>query len=175
MELPVSTIISILCLVLPFANETAIVLTKSGLPVFHNLYSSCFDETIMGDLQISADMKKKICRKNDYRNKIIIDLIAYLGIMLFIGKNTLIYGYATGVATGMVLIFCSIMLPNMFLGLAIHKITKFFHIHNPYLFILVGLFLIFLLIILTSILEYITQNLTKSIKIDPLTEKHTLS
>lgn len=85
------------------------------------------------------------------------------------------YGYVTGVATGMVLIFCSIMLPNIFLGAAIHKITKIFNIHNPYVFILVGISLIIGLIILTKILEAETQLLTKSIKIDPIAEKHTLS
>jgi hypothetical protein len=170
-----ATIISILCVVLPFANETAIVLTKSGLPLFHGLYSSCFDETILGDISVTRELKKKICRKKDYRNKIIIDLIAYLGIILFIGKNTLLYGYVTGVATGMVLIFCSIMLPNLFLGAAIHKITKFLNIHNPYVFIFVGISLIIGLIILTKILEAETQALTKSIKIDPIAEKHTES
>ena len=85
------------------------------------------------------------------------------------------YGYATGVATGMVLIFCSIMIPNLFLGGAIHKITKLFKIKNPYIFIAVGITLIIGLIILTTILERITQNLTKSIKIDPINEKHTKS
>jgi hypothetical protein len=175
MEIPTSTIIHFLSLVLPFANEIAIILTKSGLPAFHNLYSSCFDETIMGDLQISKDMKKKICRNRDYRNKIIIDLIAYLGITLFIGKNTLLYGYATGVATSMVLIFCTVILPNKFLGLALHKITKWFHIDNPYLFILIGFLLIFILIGVTVFFEIIAQKLTKNIKIDPLAEEHTLS
>ena len=170
-----SNIISVLCVVLPFANETSIVLTKSGLPLFKNFYSSCFDDTILGDLKVPNEIKQKYCTKKDYRNKIIIDLIAYLGIILFIGKNTLMYGYATGVATGMVLIFCSIMIPNLFLGGAIHKITKLFKIKNPYIFIAVGITLIIGLIILTTILERITQNLTKSIKIDPINEKHTKS
>ena len=170
-----SNIISVLCVVLPFANEISIILTKSGLPLFQNLYSSCFDDTILGDLKVPNEIKKKYCTKKDYRNKIIIDLIAYLGIILFIGKNTLVYGYATGVATGMVLIFCSVMLPNMFLGTAIHKITKLFKIRNSYLFIAIGVTLVIALIILTTLLEKITQNLTKSIKIDPINEKHTKS
>lgn len=170
-----STLISILCVLLPFSNETAIVLTSSGLPLFHQLYSHCLEESVLGDINVPIEVKKKICRKKDYRNKIIIDLIAYLGIILFIGKNTLMYGYVTGVATGMVLIFCSIMLPNMFLGKAIHKVTQMFHIRNPYLFILVGVTLISALILLTVLLEAVTQNITKSIKIDPIAEKHTLS
>ena len=170
-----STIISVLCIVLPFANETAIVLTKSGLPIFRDLYSSCFDETILGDIKISRTLFKKVCRKKDYRNKIIIDLIAYLGIILFIGKNTLQYGYATGVATGMVLIFCSIMLPSLFLGMAIHKTSEFFKTRSPYGFIMIGSLYIIALIFLTRFLETKTQNLTKSIKIDPLQERHTKS
>lgn len=170
-----STIISILCVVLPFANGIAIVLTESGLPLFHTLYTSCFDETIMGNSPICNDMKKKICRTHDYRNKIIIDSIVYLGIILCICKNTLLYGYATAVARGMVLIFYSVMLQNMFLGLATHKITKFFHIRNPYLFILVGMGLVVLLIGLNVYFEIIAQDLTKNIKFDPLVEEHTFS
>jgi len=175
MEISISTLISILCVVLPFSNEIAIVLTSSGLPLFKQLYSNCLEESILGDTNVPIELKKKVCRKKDYRNKIIIDLIAYLGIILFIGKNTLMYGYVTGVATGMVLIFCSIMLPNMFLGKAIHKVTQKLRIHNSYLFIIVGASLILALILLTVVLEAITQNLTKSIKIDPIAEKHTLS
>jgi hypothetical protein len=171
----VSTLISILCVVLPFANEIAIVLTSSGIPAFNQLYSNCLEETVLGDTNVPIELKKKVCRKKDYRNKIIIDLIAYLGIILFIGKNTLMYGYVTGVATGMVLIFCSIILPNMFLGKAIHKVTHKLHIRNPYLFIMVGVTLILALMLLTVLLEAITQNMTKSIKIDPIAEKHTLS
>lgn len=67
------------------------------------------------------------------------------------------------------------MLPNMFLGNAIHKITKMFHIRNPYSFIAIGITLIIALILLTVLLESITQNITKSIKIDPTAEKHTLA
>jgi hypothetical protein len=92
---------------------------------------------------------------------------------LFIGKNTLHYGYVTGVVNGMVLIFCSIMLPNMFLGSTINKIIKFFNIHNPYFYIFIGISLIICLIIFTATLERITQQLTKSLKIDPLIEKCT--
>jgi len=169
-----ASIISLLSIVLPFANETAIVLTKSGLPAFRGLYTSCFDETILGDITVPHKLKTKICRRRDYRNKIIIDLIAYFGIMLFIGKNTLMYGYATGVASGMVLIFCSIMLPNMFLSTAIHKVAHIFHTRNPYLYIFVGIVLIAALICLTNFLEYEVQQLTKGIKIDPLAEKYTL-
>jgi len=163
-----STIISILCGVLPFANGVAIVLTESGIPAFRTLYASCVDETIMGNLPICNYMKKKICRTYDYRNNFLIDFIVYLGIILCICKNTLKYGYATAVARGMVLIVYSVMLPNMFLSLATHKISNFFRIHNPYLFILVGMALIVLLIGLNVYSENIAQKLTRNIKIDPL-------
>ena len=36
----ISNIIDKLSIILPFANETAIVLTHSKLPLFHGLYSS---------------------------------------------------------------------------------------------------------------------------------------
>ena len=121
------------------------------------------------------NLKKKICTKKDYINKIVIDLIAYFGIMLFIGKNTLHYGYVTGVVNGMVLIFCSIMLPNMFLGRTINKIIKICNIHNPYFYIFIGVSLIICLILLTATLERITQKLMKSFKIDFVTEKCTKS
>jgi len=168
-----STIIRILGTVLPFANETAIVLTSSKLPMFDNFYSSCFDETILGDLTVPKELQKKVCKPGDYYRKIAVDLVAYFGIILFIGKNTLLYGYATGVATGMVLIFCSIMLPSLFLGKSIHWVTNFLKIKHPYLYIVVGIFLIVMLIVLTHVLESITQNITKSIKIDPVSEKNT--
>ena len=171
----ISNIIHILSLILPFANETAIVLTHSGLPLFRGLYTSCFDETILGNIIVPNNLRKKICSTRDYINKVIIDLIAYTGIILFIGKNTLLYGYVTGVVNGMVLIFCSIMLPNMFLGSTISKIIKICNIHNPYFHIFVGITLIILLIILTSILEKITQELFKSVKIVPIQEKCTES
>jgi hypothetical protein len=169
-----SRIISLLSIILPFANETAIILTKSGLPAFRGLYRSCLHETILGELTVTSELKKKICRHSDYRNKIIIDLIAYFGIMLFISKNTLMYGYATGVACGVVLLFCSIMLPNMFLSTAIHKVVHIFRIRSPYLYIFVGVVLIAGLVGLTNLLEYEAQKLTKGIKIDPLSEKYTL-
>ena len=171
----ISKIIDILSVVLPFANETAIVLTHSKLPIFHRLYTNCFSETILGNIEITNNLRPTICTRQDYINKIIIDLIAYFGIILFIGKNTLLYGYVTGVATGMVLIFCSIILPNMFLDITLKKIIKLCNIHNPYFHIFIGIFLIICLILFTYTLEKITQSLTKKFKIDPIAEKHTKS
>jgi hypothetical protein len=135
----------------------------------------CIDEDLVKGVRISNELKTKLCQKFEYRHKIIIDLIAYLGIMLFICKNTLQYGYVTGVACGLVIIFCSIMLPGLFLGKSIRYITTSLNIKNPFLFIMVGIALIICLIIFTNVLELITQKVTKSIKIDSETEKCTKS
>jgi hypothetical protein len=167
-------IIHYLSLLLPFANETAIVLTHSKLPIFKGLYELCIDDILLDGMN-KKGFHDKVCNSNNYYNKMIIDLLAYFGIILFIGKNTLHYGYATGVATGMVLIFCSIMLPNMFLGITIEKIVKMLHVTNPYAYIAIGILLIIALIVITNFLETITQNLTKTIKIDPESEKGTKS
>lgn len=167
-----SQLIQYVSIILPFINETAILLTNSKLPMFSKLYRTCIPHDIVYDIRNEAILAK-VCSRRDFRNKIIIDLLAYLGIMLFIGKNTIQYGYATGVANGMVLIFCSIILPNLFLGMAIHKTTHFLKITSPLFYVLVGLVLIGLLIVFTAFMESIVQQITKSIKIDPETEKNT--
>ena len=162
-------IIHYLSIILPFANETAIVLTHSKLPIFSELYRLCIDDALLKGFKVVKGLNEKVCTKQDHINKILIDLLAYFGIMLFIGKNTIQFGYITGVTTGLVLIFCSIMLPNMFLGMSIGKITNFFNIKNSYLFILIGISLIIGLMYFTTVMESITQNLTKGIKkIDPV-------
>jgi hypothetical protein len=161
-----SLLVQILCIVLPFANEIAIILTRSGLPPFKNLYSSCFDETILGDLKVPWHIKKKYCTGRDYRNKIIIDLIAYLGIILFIGKNTLSHGLVAGVANGMVLIFCSIMLPSLFMGSAIHHIMSALHTRHAGTLLGVGLSLVVCLMVLTTVLETLTQNIVERLGFD---------
>jgi len=163
-----------LSLILPFINEISIVLTHSKLPVFSKLYRTCIPHDIVSDIRYKSVLDK-VCSRKDFRNKIIIDLVAYLGIILFIGKNTIEYGYVTGVANGMTLIFCSVILPNLFLGMAIHETTEFLKIKSPYLYILVGILMIVLLMIFTAFMESIVQNLTKSIKIDPVAEKNTKS
>ena len=169
-----SQTIHYLSVILPFINETAIVLTHSKLPLFSKLYRTCIPHDIVYDIR-NESILAKVCSKSDFRNRILIDLLAYLGIILFIGKNTLEYGYVTGVANGMVLIFCSIVLPNLFLGMTIHKTTQLLNIKSPYLYILVGIALIVLLMLFTVVMESVVQKLTKSIKIDPVAEKNTKS
>lgn len=170
-----TNIIHYLSIILPFSNETAIVFTESGYPQFKNLYKSCFDSSLLGkhEPQLKRMLKDKLCTKRDYIHKILIDLLAYLGIMLLIGKNTLQYGYATGVVSGIVIIFYSIILPNMFLGFVTHKIMDLLHFHTPSAHIIVGLFLIALLIYITQLTESFVQKYTKNIKFDPEAEKNT--
>ena len=115
-----------------------------------------------------------VCTNEDYVHRVIIDLLVYFGLMLFIGKNTLLYGYATGVVTGLVLMFFSMILPNLFLGPTIHAISGLLNIHNPYAYILIGIALIIGLVVLTNVAESLTQNAMKSVKVDPDTEKHTI-
>lgn len=146
-----SPIIHVLSIVLPFANEIAIVLTHSNLPLFSKLYRHCFQ---------SGVHKSKICTRQDYINKIVIDLIAFLGIILFICKNAINYGYLTGVATGMVLIFCSIIFPSLFLGFITEYATKSLGIKSPYLYIFVGIGIIIGLMFATDFLESIVQKIT---------------
>jgi hypothetical protein len=161
-------------IVLPFANDTAIVLTNSKLPLFSTLYRTCVESTMMEGHKCSH-IASIVCTHQDYINRVIIDLIVYFGLMLYIGKNTLTYGYATGVATGMVLMFFSIIVPNLFMGPSIHSITRFLHINNPYLYILVGIAFIVGLVLLTNLAESATQRVMKAIKVDPEREKHTLT
>ena len=173
----ISNIIHILSIVLPFSNETAIVLTESGYSQFKDFYKVCFDKSLLGknSSKLQNKLKDKICTKKDYIHKILIDLLAYLGIILNIGKNTITYGYATGVVTGLLLIFYSIILPNMFLGFTTHKIMDLLKLHTPLTHVVVGITLIILLILITHYSETLVQNLMKKIKIDPDTEKNTQS
>ena len=167
----ISNVIHILSIILPFSNETAIVFTESGYPQFKNLYKSCFDSSLLGkhEPKLKRMLKDKLCTKRDYVHKILIDLLAYLGIILNIGKNTINYGYATGVVTGLLLIFYSIILPNMFLGFTTHKIMDMLKLHTPLAHVAVGVTLITLLIFLDRLSETVVQNLMKKIKnaLDP--------
>jgi hypothetical protein len=170
-----ANIIHYLSIILPFSNEMAIILTESGYPQFRHLYKSCFDKSLLGkhENKLKNILRDKLCTNQDYIHKILIDLVAYLGIMLNIGKNTIHYGYATGVVSGLVLIFYSIILPNMFLGFTTHAIMNTIHIHTPAAHIIIGLMLITFLIYVTYITEEFVQNRMKNIKFDPETEKNT--
>ena len=156
-------IIHFLSIVLPFANIIGIVLTESKIPMFKHLYRSCVS---------SSTVNKMSCTLRDDMNKIIIDLISYLGIILFISKNTIHYGYVTGVATGIVLMFWSTMFPNLFLGKIIHFFVHRLATKNPYVYISIGILCIIALMLITNECESITQDKTKGIKIDLGLKKH---
>jgi hypothetical protein len=146
-------IIHILSIVLPFSNETAIILTESK--ILKRFYVSTCDHPT------TLEMTRKIA----------IDIVAYLGIMLFIGKNTLLYGYFTGIVTGLVMIFTSIILPDLFLETSIAVLARHLRWKTSYGIIIIGLSLIAALMVLTNYLEAKIQPLTKNIKIDPTNEK----
>jgi hypothetical protein len=166
----VNTLITTLSFFLPLVHEAAIVLTHSKLPLFDGLYRSCLEDSLLEYGKRDA-VRQHICSTQDYVKKLAIDLIAYFGLMLFIGKNTIRHGYVTGVATGLVLIFVANILPNMFLGISIERITHAIGTSNPYVYIAVGLLLIGILIFVLSVLERLTQELTKGIYIDPDDER----
>ena len=172
MSFSAGNIIHYIALLLPFANEVGIVLTESKLPLFHGMYRECINAELLESNKIKLFLKHKhiICDFKDDKIKMFIDTLAYLGIMLFICKNTLQYGYVTGVCGGVVMIVCSMMLTNMYLGKIVKYFTKMFKVENPYLFIFIGMLVVAGFVILTDILERITQQLTKNIYIDPLAE-----
>jgi len=170
--IPVHELITYLSFFLPLVHEVAITLTHSKLPLFAGLYRSCLEDSFL-EYGKGSVAKHHLCTNQDYLQKLAIDLIAYFGLMLFIGKNTLRHGYVTGVATGLVLIFVANILPNMFLGIAIERIVHMIGLtNNPYVYILIGLGLIALLIVALGVLEKWTQELTKGIRIDPVDEQN---
>jgi hypothetical protein len=158
------TLIHWLSITIPFANEIAIVLTNSKLAPFKTLYPTCVN---------TLNIKNIKCTTQYNINKIIIDLISYLGIVLFIGKNTLHYGYMTGVSTGMVVIFWSEIIPTKFLGKITNTIMKMLCTNNSYMYILIGFIVILLLMGINAVCETMVQNITKKIKIDEESEKNT--
>ena len=168
----INEIIDILSLILPFSIQVAIVLTQSKIKIFKNFYRSCVEKQDVYGVE-SNGINKIICTDSDFSHKIIIDYIAYLGIILFSGKNTLRYGYATGISTGLVHLFCSITLPQLYLGLAIERFSKLLNVKSHYFYILIGILLIIALIVLAGILERVAQGLTKEIKIVPPQYNHT--
>jgi len=101
----------------------------------------------------------------------VIDLIAYLGIMLFIGKNTLQFGYATGVTNGLLLIFLSIIIPNLYLHHSINIVQKYLRVTNMYMKAMIGMGLIVVLMLITNFLEGKVQAVTSGITIDPVNER----
>jgi hypothetical protein len=165
------TIIFFASILLPFINETAIVLTKSKLPIFHNLYKSCIPDEIIEVLpELCKKNKDVMCSPYDTFRRLFIDAIAYLGIILNIGRSTLKYGYVTGVVNGFVLIICSIVFPNLYLGEIIQNIKQILHIEKPIMSILVGVICIIILIFVTKFLQDLSSQLFHHYRIDKINE-----
>ncbi len=158
-------------ILLPFINETAIVLTKSKLPMFHNFYKSCIPDEVVDFLPESCKKNKDIiCSPYDTFRRLFIDAIAYLGIILNIGRSTIKYGYVTGVVNGFVLIICSIVFPNLYLGHIIHKLKQFLHIDSSVMSILIGLVCIIILIFATKFLQDLSTEMFQHYRIDKINE-----
>ena len=86
------------------------------------------------------------CSNSDTFRRLFIDALAYLGIILNIGRNTIKHGYVTGVVNGFVLVVCSIVFPNLYLSKIIKTLKHIFHVNNPIMNIIIGLICIIILI-----------------------------
>lgn len=164
-----ANIIHYLSLILPFAHEIAVIPKESKLPFFSG-FRECID-TKLDTIQQKKLLQKKMCTSTDKTIEIVIDLIAYIGILLLVSKNTLHYGYVTGVATGVVMFFCSVTLVRMYLGKIVSFINDFIGVKNPYILLIISMLVVLMYIVVAGILEMITQKLTKSITIEPEAEK----
>jgi hypothetical protein len=171
------SIIHVLSIVLPFINEIANILTSSGLSIFKNLYKQCIDPYLLDSVLIDMISNKKLCRGRDVFSKIMFDLLSLLGIILMIGKNSIKYGYLTGIATGLVIIFLGFITPNLILHRSIHAIMHFFKFKSPYMSIIIGFTITGMLMLLSLIIEDTITEATQTFIIDPelevKKEKHT--
>jgi len=165
-----ANIIHYASLILPFAHEIAVIPKESKFPLFAGFYRDCIDADIIQQKNI---FKNKICTIKDKTTEMIIDLLAYIGILLLVSKNTLYYGYVTGISTGLVMLFCSVTLARMYLGKIVSFINDFIGFKNPYILLIISIFVVCMYIALASILETLAQKLTKNITIDPEAEKNT--
>jgi type II secretory pathway component PulF len=71
------------------------------------------------------------------------------------------------------MLFCSVTLAHMYLGQIVSTIDNFLGFKNPYILLIISIFVVFIYITLARMLEAMTQKLTKSITIDPEAEKYT--
>jgi len=165
-----ANIIHYASLVLPFAHEIAMIPKKSNLPLFAGFYRDCIEADSIQEKKL---FKNKTCTIKDRTTEIIIDFIAYTGILLLVSRNALTYGYVTGVTTGLVMLFCSVTLARMYLGQIVSTINDFLGFKNPYILLIVSIFVVCMYITLARILEMLAEKLTKSITIDPEAEKYT--
>ena len=159
-------------ILLPFINETAIVLTNSEIFLFNNLYKECIPDKIFKSLSIKDKQNMNIynCSLYDTIRKISIDSLAYLGIILNIGRSTIKYGYITGVVNGFVIIICSIIFPNLYLGYIIDKLKTILNIKTSFMSIIIGLICIIILIFITKFFQDVSTKLFQNYRIDYINE-----
>jgi hypothetical protein len=158
-------------IILPFINETAIILTKSGYSAFQNLYKVCVHDDVFTLLSAKCKANKNIhCSNSDTFRRLFIDALAYLGIILNIGRNTIKHGYVTGVVNGFVLVICSIVFPNLYLGEIISTLKHIFHVNKPIMNIIIGLICIIVLIFATKMLQDLSTTMFQNYRIDKINE-----
>ena len=168
----ISIVIEVLSYVLPFANQIANILTSSSIKIFENLYRHCIDKYLVPQNILKTIAKKKICDQRDIISKIFIDIIAFTGIIIYISKNAIQFGYLTGILNGINIILFSFILPNLYLFRVIKYIKRYFKLKNKYNTILIGILLIAILIGFTILFEFIIYTYAANIKIDPELEKY---
>lgn len=161
-------LIHILSIILPFSNEIANILTASNIPFFKDLYKQCIEPYLLDSylLKTYPAIQDKVCSNHHIWSKAIIDLLALFGIVLYIGKNSIQYGYLTGVISGMIIVILSFVIPNLFLHKITDGIMHKFNFKSPYIFISIGFMVIGVLMMVSSILENLTQTYTKRVIID---------
>ena len=171
LNMEVDYIIFFVSIILPFVNEIAIILSKSGILMFHNLYRSCIHNDNFTIMSEACKNNKKIhCSTGETFRSLFIDILSYLGIILNISRTTLQYGYITGVVSGFVLILCSIVFTNLYLGQIINKIKDILNVNTPFMNIIIGLICIIILIFFTNFLQNVASNLFKHYRIDKINE-----
>jgi len=163
---PVDNIIFFASIILPFINEISIILTKSGMSMFHNLYKICARDDVLLSLSETCKNNNIHCSHSETIRRIFIDAVAYLGIILNIGRNTIKHGYVIGVVNGFILIICSIVFPNLYLSKIIHVLTHFLNVNKPIIRIIIGLICLIILVIFTYILQNKSSKIFKKYKID---------
>jgi hypothetical protein len=166
----ISSIIHWASIVLPYSNNVAITLTESGMPLYKSLYRNCIDFFAIKEEAVRKKVEEQICTTKDQFHKIFFDTLGYLGIMLNICKNAIQHGYVAGIFSGLNLIFWSMLIANMFLGSAIHRITNALQFTSPIMYLMVGIFCIAVLVTITNYTEIWIQHFTRPITIDPEAE-----
>jgi len=158
-------------IILPFISGIAIILTKSGYSVFHNLYKICIHNDVFTLLSETCKKNKDIhCSHSQTLRVILIDALTYLGIILNIGRNTIKYGYVTGVVNSFVLVFFSVIFQNLYLSKVIHIFKNILNINNPIINIIIGLLCIIVLIFVTKMLQDVASKMFENYRIDKINE-----